>query len=126
VIDSGAYDHLKDKPVVTYCTGGIRCEVLSALMRNRGFNEVYQITGGIVRYGEEFGNDGLWEGSLYIFDGRMTQDFGDDTAVIGVCESCGTATNTFRNCSDPACRELSLLCQNCESAACTHATATRR
>src|SRR5699024_8056848 len=52
VLDSGAYDHLKDKPIVTYCTGGIRCEVLSSLMRSRGFDEVYQINGGIVRYGE--------------------------------------------------------------------------
>lgn len=54
-LDSGKYDHLKDKPVVTYCTGGIRCEVLSSLMVNRGFNEVYQLQGGIVRYGETYG-----------------------------------------------------------------------
>jgi UPF0176 protein len=49
-IESGKYDHLKDKPIVTYCTGGIRCEILSVVMKNRGFNEVYQIDGGIVRY----------------------------------------------------------------------------
>lgn len=65
-LDSGKYDHLKEKPIVTYCTGGIRCEVLSVLMKNRGFKEVYQIDGGIVRYGEEFGDDSLWEGSLYV------------------------------------------------------------
>ncbi len=62
-LDSGRYDHLKSRPVVTYCTGGgVRCEVLSALMRNRGFDEVYQLDGGIVRYGgETFGGDGgLW------------------------------------------------------------------
>ena len=50
-IESGKYDHLKDKPVVTYCTGGIRCEILSVVMKNRGFNEVYQMDGGIVKYG---------------------------------------------------------------------------
>src|SRR5699024_7856045 len=55
-IESGKYDDLKDKPVVTYCTGGIRCEVLSVLMKNRGFEEVYQLDGGIVRYGETFGS----------------------------------------------------------------------
>ena len=66
-IESGKYDDLKDKPVITYCTGGIRCEILSALMKNRGFNEIYQIDGGIVRYGEKYGNKGLWEGSLYVF-----------------------------------------------------------
>ena len=55
-IESGKYDHLKDKPVVTYCTGGIRCEILSVVMKNRGFNEVYQMDGGIVKYGERFGD----------------------------------------------------------------------
>ena len=62
---------------MTYCTGGIRCEVLSGLMRSRGFGEVYQLDGGIVRYGEEYGDDGLWEGSLYVFDGRGSVDFSD-------------------------------------------------
>jgi len=59
-LDSGKYNDLKNKPVVTYCTGGIRCEVLSSLMKNRGFKEVYQIDGGIVKYGEAYGDDGLW------------------------------------------------------------------
>ena len=61
-IESGKYDDLKDKPVVTYCTGGIRCEILSALMKNRGFKEIYQIDGGIVRYGEKYGDKSLWGG----------------------------------------------------------------
>ena len=69
-LESGDTTTSKTKPVVTYCTGGIRCEVLSGLMRSRGFGEVYQLDGGIVRYGETFGDDGLWEGSLYVFDGR--------------------------------------------------------
>jgi len=73
-IESGKYDHIKDKPVVTYCTGGIRCEILSAVMVKNGFKEVYQIDGGIVKYGNAFGDDGLWEGSLYIFDSRMKMD----------------------------------------------------
>ena len=64
-IESGKYDDLKDKPVVTYCTGGIRCEILSAVMVNRGFKEVYQIDGGIVKYGNKFADDSHWEGSLY-------------------------------------------------------------
>lgn len=66
-LESGKYDAIKDKPVVTYCTGGIRCEILSSLMKNRGFKEVYQIDGGIVKYGEAYGDDGLWEGSLHVF-----------------------------------------------------------
>src|SRR5699024_1462848 len=70
-LESGKYDHLKDHPIITYCTGGIRCEALTVLMANRGFKELYQIDGGIVRYGEAFGDNGLWEGSLYVFDDRM-------------------------------------------------------
>lgn len=112
-LESGKYDHLKDKAIVTYCTGGIRCEVLSALMKERGFDEVYQIEGGIVRYGEKFGSKGLWEGSLYTFDARMRIDFDDETSVIGRCDTCGEATRDFINCIDPSCHEQLLLCSSC-------------
>ena len=112
-IESGKYDHLKEKPIVTYCTGGIRCEILSAVMLNRGFKEVYQIEGGIVRYGERFRDKGLWEGSLYVFDGRMNVKFSDEAKTIGECEACGGATSSFRNCSDLGCRDLILLCDQC-------------
>lgn len=109
-IESGRFDHLKDKPVVTYCTGGIRCEVLSGLMKSRGFTEVYQIDGGIVRYGEAFGNDGLWDGSLYVFDARKRVDFGPDAAVIGTCVVCGVASNSLVNCADASCRVQRVSC----------------
>jgi UPF0176 protein len=112
-LESGKYDHLKDKPIVTYCTGGIRCEILSAVMINRGFQEVYQIEGGIVRYGERYRDKGLWEGSLYVFDGRMNVDFSNEAKTIGVCEACGGATKTFRNCSNLGCKDLVLLCDSC-------------
>jgi UPF0176 protein len=112
-IESGKYDHIKDKPVVTYCTGGIRCEILSAVMVKNGFKEVYQIDGGIVKYGNAFGDDGLWEGSLYIFDSRMKMDFSDHTKVIGKCEKCEAATNQFRNCNTSSCHQLILLCDAC-------------
>lgn len=114
-LESGKYDHLKDKPIVTYCTGGIRCEILSAVMQNRGFKEVYQIQGGIVRYGETFRDKGLWEGSLYIFDERMTMDFSDETKLIGECEGCGAGTKDFRNCQNLGCKDLVLLCDECAS-----------
>jgi len=112
-LESGKYDHLKGKPIVTYCTGGIRCEVLSALMKERGFAEVYQIEGGIVRYGEKFGSKGLWEGSLYTFDARMRIEFDEETKVIGKCDICGAATRDFVNCIDPSCHEQLLLCESC-------------
>ncbi len=117
-LDSGKYDHLKDQPVVTYCTGGIRCEVLSSLMKSRGFGEVYQLEGGIARYGEEFGDGGLWQGSLYVFDGRMTVPFSADAAVISECYLCGSPTTRIENCSDKGCRELFVVCDN-------HAAETR-
>jgi UPF0176 protein len=114
VLDSGRYDHLKHKAVVTYCTGGVRCEVLSALMIRRGFREVYQLDGGIVRYGETFGDDGLWEGSLYLFDARMHHEFSDHSKVLGACERCGAPTSQYHNCAILACRKLILLCAACE------------
>jgi UPF0176 protein len=114
VLDSGHYDHLKHKAVVTYCTGGVRCEVLSSLMISRGFEEVYQLDGGVVRYGEAYGDDGLWEGSLYLFDARMHHEFSDHTRVIGVCERCAAPTSQYHNCANLACRRLILLCHECE------------
>jgi len=123
-IESGKYDHLKDKPVVTYCTGGIRCEILSSVMVKRGFKEVYQIEGGIVRYGKKYGDEGHWEGSLYTFDSRMAVNFSDKTKVIGECEKCGSATKDFRNCSTASCHSLILLCDSCaklpSNLSCTH------
>ena len=112
-LDSGKYDALKDQPVVTYCTGGIRCEVLTAHMRQRGFREVYQLDGGIVRYGEQFGDAGLWEGSLYVFDRRMRLEFSPDAVTIGRCARCESPTSDFHNCGNPACRELTLYCSAC-------------
>jgi UPF0176 protein len=119
-LDRGTYDHLKNQPVVTYCTGGIRCEVLSSLMVNRGFTEVYQLDGGIVKYGETFGDRGLWNGSLYVFDERKSLEFSDDAAVIGHCSVCGTATSRMENCGDPACRAQLVVCD--EHAASIHCT----
>ncbi|MGO3027288.1 oxygen-dependent tRNA uridine(34) hydroxylase TrhO [Corynebacterium variabile] len=112
-LDSGRYDELKDRPVVTYCTGGVRCEVLSKLMVDRGFGEIYQLDGGIVRYGEQFGDAGLWEGSLYVFDRRMHVEFSEDAAQIGHCIHCGEPTNTYRNCINGDCRDMVLICDDC-------------
>ena len=119
LLDSGEYDELKGRPVVTYCTGGIRCEVLSSLMSSRGFGEVYQLEGGVVRYGERFGDGGLWEGSLYVFDGRGSIDFSDGAAVIGRCTGCGAPTNRTANCPDESCRAQFVVCQSCDAVPCT-------
>lgn len=114
-LESGKYDDLKDKPIVTYCTGGVRCEILSSLMINRGFKEVYQIDGGIAKYGEEFGDDGLWEGSLRVFDDRMTVEFSDHSKVIGQCSHCQKATSNYENCAWENCNDLVLICESCKT-----------
>ena len=128
-IKSGKYDHLKDQPIVAYCTGGIRCEILTSVMVKQGFKEIYQIEGGIVRYAQRYGDDALWEGSLYTFDGRMTLDFSDHTQMLGQCEKCGGATKQFYNCATIPCHSLILLCESCASdetnKSCTHEYSSR-
>jgi len=112
-LESGKYDDLKDKKVVTYCTGGIRCEILTPLMKHRGFKEVYQLDGGIVKYGEAYGDDGLWEGSLYVFDDRMGLEFSDHAKVIGECIHCQGQTSNYENCALATCNQLVLICEDC-------------
>lgn len=112
-LESGKYDSIKQKPVVTYCTGGIRCEVLSSLMKNRGFTDVYQMDGGIVKYGKKYGDDGLWEGSLYVFDDRMGIEFSDHAKIIGECIHCKAKTSNYENCALASCNDLVLICEAC-------------
>ena len=123
-IESGKYDHLKEKPIVTYCTGGIRCEVLSAVMKTRGFKEVYQIDGGIVTYGKEIGDDGLWEGALHTFDNRMSIEFSERSKSIGRCKDCSGPATRFYDCPKVPCNALNLLCAKCaqgmSSQICSH------
>ncbi|HSH55253.1 MAG TPA: rhodanese-related sulfurtransferase, partial [Candidatus Limnocylindrales bacterium] len=113
-LESDKYDAIKDRPVVTYCTGGIRCEILSSLMKNRGFKEVYQMDGGIVKYGEAYADEGLWEGSLYVFDGRMGVTFSDKAKDIGQCVHCRDRTSRYTNCANVDCNDLILVCENCQ------------
>ncbi|MDQ2662233.1 MAG: rhodanese-related sulfurtransferase [Actinomycetota bacterium] len=127
LLDSGEFDELKNRPVVTYCTGGIRCEVLSSLMTSRGFGEVYQLEGGIVRYGERYGDAGLWDGSVYVFDGRGSVVFSDGAAVIGTCAGCGGATSRTANCTDAACDAEFVACEACATLTCpAHASLATR
>lgn len=113
-IEDPKYDAIKERPIVTYCTGGVRCEILSVLMKNRGFKEVYQIDGGIVKYGEKYGDEGAWEGTLYIFDKRMNHKFSDKAKDIGECIHCSCKTSNFENCANNACNQLVLICESCK------------
>ncbi|MGI0133921.1 MAG: rhodanese-like domain-containing protein, partial [Candidatus Micrarchaeaceae archaeon] len=115
----------KGKPVLTYCTGDIRCEYLSAYMKHKGFQDVYHLDGGIVKYGEAYGDEGHWEGKCYVFDRRMNVAFSEESKDIGTCTRCGQATSNHENCANKACNQLILFCQDCarNSVACSAACA---
>lgn len=114
-LEGDKYGDIKEKPVVTYCTGGVRCEILSSLMKHRGFKEVYQIDGGIVKYGEAYGDEGLWEGSLYVFDARKGVKFTEKARDIGECVHCQGKTSNFENCAVKSCNKLIVVCESCYS-----------
>jgi len=104
------YEHLKDKKVLMYCTGGIRCEKASALFRREGFKEVYQLEGGIVTYGKTLGPE-HWEGECFVFDERMTVPVGGEEAPppIAVCAHTGKEGAELINCLDDDCHRLFLV-----------------
>ncbi len=104
---------LKDKTVLTVCTGGVRCEKMSALLLAEGFTDVYQLENGIHGYMEKYpGKDFL--GTLYTFDKRMTMDFGGDREVVGTCYLCNAKTERYVNCRNNACHLHFLACDSCQ------------
>jgi len=103
----------KDRPVLTYCTGDIRCEYLSAYMKHKGFTGVYHLDGGIVKYGEAYGDDGHWEGKCYVFDKRMKIAFSNKSKDIGECVHCGIKTSEQVNCADLSCNRQFVVCETC-------------
>ena len=112
----------KDQPIATYCTGDIRCEYLSAYMKHKGFAEVYHLDGGIVKYGETYGDDGHWEGKCYVFDKRMKLAFSDTSKDIGECVHCGASTSEQANCAEQSCNRQFVVCTGCQASqrtACT-------
>jgi len=105
---------LKDKTVLMYCTGGIRCEKASALLRSRGFANVFQLHGGIAAYQEQFGNE-HWQGECFVFDQRMTVRVDDGLVQIGRCAHTGRATSRFVNCLHDPCHKLFILSEEAEA-----------
>ncbi len=109
-------DHLKDKTVLTVCTGGVRCEKASGYLITQGFKDVYQLDGGIVSYMEKYPNEDF-EGKLYVFDGRVAMGFYTDDPkhkVIGVCVGCGGASENIVDCREQGCNGQFILCDTCE------------
>ena len=106
------YEELKDKTVLMYCTGGIRCEKASALFRQAGFKRVFQLEGGIVTYGEQVGSE-HWEGDCFVFDERMMIPIGDSVAKppVGRCAHTGVPTRNVINCLHDPCHRIFLVAQ---------------
>lgn len=107
--------HLKDKTVVTVCTGGIRCEKASGFLVTNGFKDVYQLKEGIQTYMEKYPNQ-HFKGKLYVFDGRMTIGFNTDSPeheVVGSCMHCGVSCDSYVNCEYDMCHYHYICCFDC-------------
>jgi len=120
----------KDKQIVMYCTGGIRCEKASAYMKHKGFKSVFQLDGGIIEYTRQTRHLGLpnkFKGKNFVFDERLAERIGEE--IISSCHQCNTPSDTHKNCENSACHLLFIQCDscaekhgNCCSAACHHYT----
>ena len=103
----------RDKKIITYCTGGIKCEKASALLLHEGFENVYQLHGGIIKYGKEAGGKDF-EGKCYVFDNRVAVDINSvNPVVISTCRNCGVHTTKMINCANPECNEHFTQCDAC-------------
>lgn len=104
----------KDKNIVMYCTGGIRCEKASAYMLHKGFKNVFMLDGGIIEYArqvEEQGLENKFLGKNFVFDERMGERIGDE--IISKCHQCGNPCDAHTNCANDACHILFIQCEEC-------------
>lgn len=104
-------DQFKDKQVLMFCTGGVRCERATAYLKEKDVAQsVYQIEGGIERYVEKF-PDGFFRGSNYVFDGRVSVKINDD--VLSNCELCSVSCDEYNNCMNASCNKQFIACDPC-------------
>lgn len=105
----------KNKKVVTYCTGGIRCEKATSLLKEVGFEDVYQLEGGIVKYLEKY-PDGHFKGKNFVFDERMVTNAETPSGkeVLSKCSYCKKASDRYIDCIEPKCHKLFICCKLCE------------
>jgi len=111
------FAHAKDKKLLMYCTGGIRCEKASAYMRSQGYGEVYQLNGGIIEYARQVREDGIksrFHGKNFVFDDRLGERVTDE--VLAYCHQCGAPCDTHTNCRNKACNLLFIQCDACAAA----------
>jgi UPF0176 protein len=104
----------KDKNIIMYCTGGIRCEKASAWMLHNGFKNVFHLEGGIIQYAnkvKELQLPNKFKGKNFVFDGRLGEAVGEE--VISLCHQCGEPCDTHTNCANEACHLLFIQCRSC-------------
>lgn len=106
----------KDKNLLMYCTGGIRCEKASAWMLYKGFKNVFQLDGGIINYARQVNEQGLenkFIGKNFVFDERLSERITDD--ILSHCHQCGKPADSHTNCKNEACHLLFIQCEACAS-----------
>ncbi len=106
----------RDKNIIMYCTGGIRCEKASAYFKYKGFDKVHQLEGGIIEYArqaQEQGLDNKFIGKNFVFDERLGEKISED--VISNCHQCGAPCDDHTNCANDACHILFIQCESCQA-----------
>jgi UPF0176 protein len=104
----------KDKKILMYCTGGVRCEKASAFLKHHGFNDVNQLHGGIIDYVRQIKSDGLeskFIGKNFVFDERLGEQITSD--IIAQCHQCDSPCDTHVNCANDDCHLLFIQCPSC-------------
>src|SRR5215203_5968411 len=104
----------KDKNIIMYCTGGIRCEKASAYMLHNGFNKVFHLEGGIINYANKVKEEALpnkFKGKNFVFDDRLGEKIGSE--IISQCHQCGKPCDTHTNCANDGCHLLFIQCEDC-------------
>lgn len=117
IIEEQLAEHKKDKKLLMYCTGGIRCEKASAYFKHKGFENVYQLEGGIIEYARQVKAEGLeskFIGKNFVFDHRLGERITDD--IVSQCHQCGKPCDVHTNCANEGCHLLFIQCEACASA----------
>ena len=117
IIEEQLSEHKQDKKLLMYCTGGIRCEKASAYFKHKGFENVYQLEGGIIEYTRQVKEQGLQSkfiGKNFVFDHRLGERITDD--IVSQCHQCGKPCDVHTNCANEGCHLLFIQCEECASA----------
>lgn len=114
IIEEQLSEHKQDKKLLMYCTGGIRCEKASAYFKHKGFENVYQLEGGIIEYTRQVKAEGLeskFIGKNFVFDHRLGERITDD--IVSQCHQCGEPCDVHTNCVNEGCHLLFIQCESC-------------